>query len=185
MYKHGMIPRHIGIKSTMNPVVARHLANRNAGILSENRPWLPKPNGKKRYSIVNSFGAHGGNTTLLLEDAPLPLTQGEVDDSSLPGATTSQVICISAKSKASLRGNISALIRHLDTHPETKLRDLSYTTCARRIHHHIRIATSVSTTAQLRKFLEAASENVDTHAKHVSAAKRKSVVFALDRKSVV
>ncbi|EGR44834.1 polyketide synthase [Trichoderma reesei QM6a] len=178
MYKHGMIPRHIGIKSTMNPVVARHLANRNAGILSENRPWLPKPNGKKRYSIVNSFGAHGGNTTLLLEDAPLPLTQGEVDDSSLPGATTSQVICISAKSKASLRGNISALIRHLDTHPETKLRDLSYTTCARRIHHHIRIATSVSTTAQLRKFLEAASENVDTHAKHVSAAKRKSVVFA-------
>ncbi|KAL7814030.1 polyketide synthase [Trichoderma gracile] len=177
MYKHGMIPRHIGIKSTMNPVVARHLANRNAGILAENRPWPSKPNGKKRYSIVNSFGAHGGNTTLLLEDAPLPLTQQE-DDDSLPGSTTSQAICISAKSKASLRGNISALIRHLDSHPETKLRDLSYTTCARRIHHHIRIATPVSSTAQLRKFLEAASENVDAHAKHVSAAKKKTVVFA-------
>ncbi|KAL6883098.1 polyketide synthase [Trichoderma longibrachiatum] len=176
MYKHGMIPRHIGIKSTINPVVARHLANRNAGILSENRSWLPKPDGKKRYSIVNSFGAHGGNTTLLLEDAPLPLTQGVADDS-LP-ETTSQVVCISAKSKASLRGNISALLRHLDSHPETRLRDLSYTTCARRIHHHIRIATSVSSTSQLRKFLEAASENVDTHAKHVSAAKKKTVVFA-------
>ncbi|PTB64863.1 polyketide synthase [Trichoderma citrinoviride] len=177
MYKHGMIPRHIGIKKTMNPVVAQHLANRNAGILTENRSWLPKPDGKKRYSIVNSFGAHGGNTTLLLEDAPLSRTQREADDV-LPDTTACQVICISAKSKASLRGNISALLRHLDSHPETELRDLSYTTCARRIHHHIRIATSVSSTAQLRKFLEAASENVDNYAKHVSAAKKKTVVFA-------
>ncbi|KAL6856714.1 polyketide synthase [Trichoderma novae-zelandiae] len=178
MYKHDIIPRHIGIKTTMNPVVAQHLANRNAGIIFENRPWLPKTNGKKRYSIVNSFGAHGGNTTLLLEDAPpLPRIHGEADDS-LPETTACQVVCISAKSKASLRGNVSALLRHLDSHPETELRDLSYTTCARRIHHHIRIATSVASTAQLRKFLEGASDNVDTHAKHVSAAKKKTVVFA-------
>ncbi|KAL7941564.1 putative polyketide synthase [Trichoderma barbatum] len=177
MYRHGMIPRHVGIKTTMNPVVAQHLANRNAGMLSENSPWLPMSNGTKRYSVVNSFGAHGGNTTLLLEDAPLPSVQGDNHDS-LPDMGTCEVVCISAKSKASLRGNISALLRHLDTHQETKLRDISYTTCARRIHHHIRIATSVSSTTQLRNFLQAAADNIDAHAKHVSTAKQRAVVFA-------
>lgn len=178
MYRHSIIPRHVGINTTMNPVVARHLANRNAGILFENSPWLPMSNGTKRYSIVNSFGAHGGNTTLLLEDAPLPHTQANNHDS-LPESTTCQVVCISAKSKASLRGNISALLRHLDTHRETELRDVAYTTCARRIHHHIRIAASVSSTSKLRDFLQAAADNVDAHAKHVSSTtKNRAVVFA-------
>lgn len=177
MYRHDTIPRHVGIKTTMNPVVAKHLTNRNAGVLSENGLWLPMSDGTKRYSVVNSFGAHGGNTTLLLEDAPLPRVQTE-DHSLALGASTCQVVCISAKSKASLRGNISALLRHLDTHPETELRDIAYTTSARRIHHHIRIAASVSNTAQLRKFLQSAADNVDVHAKHVSASKQRSVVFA-------
>ncbi|KAK0757387.1 hypothetical protein N5P37_010109 [Trichoderma harzianum] len=177
MYQHNTIPRHVGIKTTMNPVVVQHLTNRNAGILLENSPWLPKSNGTKRYSVVNSFGAHGGNTTLLLEDAPLPSIQGD-DHDSFSEPETCQVVCISAKSKASLRGNISALLRHLDANKETKLRDLSYTTCARRIHHHIRIAASVASTTQLHKFLEAAAGNVDAHAKHVSTAKQRAIVFA-------
>ncbi|RYP11698.1 hypothetical protein DL767_011019 [Monosporascus sp. MG133] len=177
MYRHGTIPRHVGIKTTMNPAVAQHLANRNAGILTENSPWLPMSNNTKRYSIVNSFGAHGGNTTLLLEDAPLPCTDRNNDDSH-PRIATCEVVCISAKSKASLRGNISALLRYLDTHQETKLRDIAYTTCARRIHHHIRIAAPVSTTAQLRSFLQVVADDVDVHAKHVSTATKRAVVFA-------
>ncbi|KAK4069543.1 uncharacterized protein Triagg1_6967 [Trichoderma aggressivum f. europaeum] len=177
MYQHNSIPRHVGIKTTMNPVVVQHLANRNAGILFENNPWLPMSNGEKRYSVVNSFGAHGGNTTLLLEDAPLQSIQGDTHES-FQEAETCQVVCISAKSKASLRGNISALLRYLDANKETKLSDISYTQCARRIHHHIRIAASVASTAQLHKFLEAAAENVDAHAKHVSTAKQRAVVFA-------
>ncbi|EHK20655.1 putative polyketide synthase [Trichoderma virens Gv29-8] len=177
MYQHSAIPRHVGIKTTMNPVVAHHLANRNAGIMSENSPWLPKSNNTKRYSVVNSFGAHGGNTTLLLEDAPLARAEGD-NREVLSEAATHQVVCISAKSKASLRGNISALLRHLDAHQETELKDISYTTCARRIHHHIRIAVSVPNTVRLREFLEAAAENVDAHAKHVSTAKKRAAVFA-------
>ncbi|KAK5989785.1 Non-reducing polyketide synthase pkgA [Cladobotryum mycophilum] len=177
MYRHGTIPRHIGIKTTMNPVVAQHLANRNAGVLSENTPWLPMSNDQKRYSIVNSFGAHGGNTTLLLEDAPLSRIEGD-NDISRPRTTTSEVVCISAKSKASLRGNVSALLRYLDANPETEVKDVAYTTSARRIHHHIRIATSVSSIAQLRSFLKTAAEDVDAHAKHVSRATQRTVVFA-------
>jgi asperthecin polyketide synthase len=175
MYRHGQIPRHVGIQTTVNPVVAQHLANRNAGVVSGNTAWLPMPDKATRYSIVNSFGAHGGNTTLLLEDAPSPsCTEGEEEGT----ATTSAVICVSAKSKASLRGNVSALLRYVDAHPEIRLKDLAYTTCARRMHHHIRIAASVSSTEELRSFLKAAAGDVDAHAEHVSAATPEAVVFA-------
>ncbi|RFU80155.1 beta-ketoacyl synthase domain-containing [Trichoderma arundinaceum] len=124
MYRHDTIPRHVGIKTIMNPVVAQHLANRNAGVLSENSPWLPISNEIKRYSIVNSFGAHGGNTTLLLEDAPLPRLRGD-DNDSFTKTPTCQVV-----------------------------------------------------TAQLRNFLQAAAADVDSHAKHVSATKQRTTVFA-------
>ncbi|KAL4738165.1 hypothetical protein BDV11DRAFT_216124 [Aspergillus similis] len=177
MYRNNMISRHIGIRTAMNPVVAQHLANRNAGILSENHPWLATTAFKKRYAIVNSFGAHGGNTTLLLEDAPLQPSHRDKDDSRRVAAS-SEVVCISAKSKASLRANIRALLAYLDAHKETDLRDVAYTTSARRMHHHIRIATSVSSTAQLRSFLQASAGDVDAYAKHVTTANKRTVVFA-------
>jgi acyl transferase domain-containing protein len=177
MYRNNIIPRHIGIRTVMNPVVARHLANRNAGILSEDGLWVPTSAFKKRYSIVNSFGAHGGNTTLLLEDAPSQSTDRDESSSRQMGAS-SEVVCISAKSKASLRANVRALLSYLDTHKDTQLRDIAYTTCARRIHHHIRIATSVSSVVQLQSFLQAAADDIDAHAKHVRTATEKTVMFA-------
>ncbi|PHH66065.1 hypothetical protein CDD81_590 [Ophiocordyceps australis] len=174
MYRHNMIPRHIGISTTINPVVARTLANRNAGVLAENSPWLPMSDASsKRYSIVNSFGAHGGNTTLLLEDGPRPFAHALQECN----GQVSHVVCVSAKSKASLRGNLNALLRHLSSYPDTRLQDLAYTTSARRIHHHIRIAASVGSTAQLREFLQTAVDNVDAHAKHVATSTHRPVVF--------
>ncbi|KAL8637093.1 MAG: hypothetical protein Q9228_005600 [Teloschistes exilis] len=177
MHRNNIIPRHIGIRTAMNPVVARHLANRNAGVLSEDRPWVPSSAFKKRYSIVNSFGAHGGNTTLLLEDAVSPHTDRD-ESTSQQMVVRNEVVCISAKSKASLRANVRALLSYLDTHKNTPLRDIAYTTCARRIHHHIRIATSVSSVVQLQSFLQAAADDLDAHAKHVRTATEKTVMFA-------
>ncbi|KAL8783553.1 MAG: hypothetical protein Q9213_004543 [Squamulea squamosa] len=177
MYRNNIIPRHIGIRTAINPVVARHIANRNAGVLSEDGPWVPTSAFKKRYSIVNSFGAHGGNTTLLLEDAPSQHTDRDESSPQLTVASN-EVVCISAKSKASLRANIRALLSYLDTHKDTQLRDIAYTTCARRIHHHIRIATSASSIVQLQSFLQAAADDLDAHAKHVRTATEKTVVFA-------
>ncbi|KAK4169877.1 putative beta-ketoacyl synthase domain-containing protein [Cladorrhinum sp. PSN259] len=174
MYRHGMIPRHIGIKTTINPVVARHLAGRNAGIISENTPWVGGEG--KRYSIVNSFGAHGGNTTLLLEDAP-PVASIDDDDTD---DGCHEVVCISAKSKASLRGNVAALLGYLDANPNTRLKDVAYTTSARRIHHHIRIAEAVPNVARLQVALRAIAADdaaLDTHAFHVTKQKKK-VVFS-------
>ncbi|KAK2024889.1 polyketide synthase [Colletotrichum zoysiae] len=181
MYRHGTIPRHIGIRTTMNPVVEQQLADRNANVLFENTPWVSAPDAvdstKKRYAIVNSFGAHGGNTTLLLEDAP-PSTPTDQEAENELGTLTCEVVCLSAKSKASLRGNVSALLRYLEERPETRLKDLAYTTSARRMHHHIRIAASVSNTEQLRNFLQAAERDLDVHARHVTSTAPKVIAFA-------
>jgi asperthecin polyketide synthase len=174
MYQKSQIPRHVGIKTEINPVVAKHLEKRNAGLVFETTPWI-KPKGKKRYAIVNSFGAHGGNTTLLLEDAPEKATTGLA----VSGDHKVHVISISAKSKASLRGNIEDLLGYLDqAAPETNLlSDLSYTLMARRIHHPRRIATSVSNVDQLRDFLKASLETSDD-VRPVNPSVPPAVVFA-------
>ncbi|RMZ85465.1 hypothetical protein DV737_g817, partial [Chaetothyriales sp. CBS 132003] len=132
--------------------------NRNAGLVFETTPWL-KQEGKKRYAIVNSFGAHGGNTTLLLEDAPEKLTA----KTTLSDHIKTHIIAISAKSKASLRGNIEDLLAYLDqaTPENNLLGNISYTLVARRIHHSRRIAASVSNIDQLREFLKSSLETSD------------------------
>ena len=148
----GVIPPHVGIVTKINPVVTRNLHQRNAGLVLESTPW-PRPAGddradghRKRYAVVNSFGAHGGNTMLLLEDAPAHTRVG-ID----PRYT--HAIILSAKSKPSLRGNAEALLQFLKVHPDTDLGDLSYTLCARRVHHPTRLVTVAKSIDELRWFL--------------------------------
>lgn len=150
VYQKNQIPPHVGIKSELNPLIVKLLEGRNAGLALENTPW-PRQPGKKRYSLVNSFGAHGGNTTLLLEDAPEKRRIGQDTRGTYP-------FTVSAKSKASLKGNIEALIEYLQQNPDVNLCDLSYTLCARRIHHNLRVATSAWSVSQLQKFLESSLE---------------------------
>ncbi|KAK8104435.1 uncharacterized protein PG998_011468 [Apiospora kogelbergensis] len=161
MYRHGTIPRHIGIKTALNPVVARHLAHRNAGVVFE-----------------NTLGRPGGEEALLRHAPPPVPIEHSMDSGDGAGALTCEVVCLSAKSKASLRDNVNTFLRYLEEHPETRLKDIAYTTCARRMHHHIRLAKSVASTAQLRDFLREVTDELDAHAKHVSTAAPKSVVFA-------
>lgn len=66
---------------------------------------------------------------------------------------------MSAKSKASLKNNTNNLLAYLEEHPDTDLGDLSYTTCARRIHHNMRTVSSFSSIGQLKRFL---AESVET-----------------------
>ena len=146
VYQKDFLPRHVGILSEINPIISKDLEKRNCGLTMESTA-RPRIAGKNRVQVVNSFGAHGGNTTILLEDAPEKLRSGT-------DPRTVHPITISAKGKQSLKGNIEQLLAYLDENPETDLGDLSYTTCARRIHHNTRIAASVSSIAQMRKFLE-------------------------------
>lgn len=144
MYQKGSIPAHIGMK-VMNPSIPQDLQERNMALNLNLSPW-PKPNKGSRYSIVNNFGAHGGNTTLLLGDAPEKQLKGHDPRTSYP-------ITISARSRNSLKMNIESLISYLDENANVNLGDLSYTLCARRIHHTFRVSVSVDNVSDLRRFL--------------------------------
>ena len=146
VFQNNEIPRHIGIKTAINPIIPLDLGKRQAGLAIDLQPW-PRGAGKTRYAVVNSFGAHGGNTTLILGDAPERKLSGSDPRSSHP-------VVISAKSKNSLKDNLAALVAYLDKHPDTDLGNLSYTTTARRMHHSSRVAVSASSISQLRKALE-------------------------------
>ncbi|KAK8117734.1 polyketide synthase [Apiospora kogelbergensis] len=148
VFQKGQIPPHVGIKTEINPVVAKNLDRRNAGLVLGNaQPW-PRPEGnKKRYAMVNSFGAHGGNTSIILEDAPVRLHDGSAQPS------PHHVFSVSAKSKLSLKKNLESLLGFLEQNPDTNAADLSYTLLARRIHYNFRVATPANSIEGLRKVL--------------------------------
>ncbi|POS87955.1 hypothetical protein EPUL_002500, partial [Erysiphe pulchra] len=152
VFQKELIPRNIGIGNEMNPLVAANIHNRNIQMVTENTSW-PKVTGRKRYAIANSFGAHGGNSTFLLEDAPTKVKIGHDPRIIYP-------IVISAKGLVSLKGNIMLLIKYLDRNPDTAIGDLSYTLCARRIHHHTRVGTSVRNIFELKRFLLSSVEKM-------------------------
>ncbi|KAF2723085.1 putative polyketide synthase [Polychaeton citri CBS 116435] len=154
MLQKNAIPPHIGIKTEINPKFPRDFDKRNLHIPFKLTPWEHVP-GKKRIAAVNNFGAAGGNTTMLLEEAPIRNII-ETD----PRQT--HVVAISAKTKGSLTGNIERMIAYLDEHQNVNLADLSYTTTARRYHHSYRVAIVTSDVANLRKQLLSRLEKMDS-----------------------
>jgi iterative type I PKS product template protein len=129
--KKGVIPRHVGIKTALNPLFP-DLDKLNVRIPYDEVPWDRDLN-RKRYAVVNNFSAAGGNTAVLLEESPLR-PEPEEDP------RNEYVVAVSAKSKVSLKKNLESLIAHLEPNPSMRLADLSYTTTARRMHHNHRIS---------------------------------------------
>ncbi|KAL5345167.1 Non-reducing polyketide synthase PKS8-1 [Pseudogymnoascus australis] len=154
MLQKNSIPPHIGIKTEMNPRFPRDFDERNLHIDMKMTPW-PQTSSKKRLAVVNNFGAAGGNTTMVLEEAPIRRIS-EADP------RNTHIIAVSAKTKGSLTGNIERLLAHLDAHPNINLADLSYTTTARRYHHTNRIAIATSNIGHLKKQLASRLENIDS-----------------------
>jgi monodictyphenone polyketide synthase len=154
MLQKNAIPPHIGIKTEMNPRLP-DLEKRNLHIAFKEKGWSRGAQGKKRIAAINNFGAAGGNTTMLIEEAPDRVIT-EMD----PRQT--HIITVSAKTKISLVGNIERMIAYLEANDDVSLADLSYTTTARRYHHCFRIAIAASDVTQLKKQLKARLEKVDS-----------------------
>ncbi|KAJ0302782.1 hypothetical protein COL516b_006819 [Colletotrichum fioriniae] len=157
MLQNSTIPPHCGIKTKINHHFPTDLAERNVHIAKAATPWNRPAGGKGiRRSFVNNFSAAGGNSALLLEDAPISLA----DDRGLADPRTTHVVAISARSVGSLKRNLENLKIFVEQAQVEKnsefLTKLSYTTTARRIHHHFRIALSAQTTEQLLHKLDAA-----------------------------
>lgn len=130
--RHGIIPPHCGIKTKLNHTFPNNLDERRVFIASEPTPWKRPQNGVRK-AFLNNFSAAGGNTALLLEDAPTENFEEDHDQRS------NQVVAVSAKCAASLEGNVSNLLSFLDTVGDAELPQLSWTTTARRMHHPHRV----------------------------------------------
>ena len=169
MLQKNAIPPHVGIKNSLNPKFPKDMDKRNIHIPYEKTDWLPIP-GKKRMAAVNNFSAAGGNTSLVVEEAPVR-KMAEID----PRST--HIVAVSAKSKISLRGNLERMLAYLDDNPLSSLADLSYSTTARRYHHNHRVVAAASDLAQVRKHLTSALGSVDSH-KPISQTGPPPIAFA-------
>ncbi|KAH7016778.1 polyketide synthase [Ilyonectria destructans] len=116
MMKHSEIPPHCGIKTKINHNYPLDLKERNVNIAFKPTSWLREetPCGK-RFAFLNNFSAAGGNTAVLLEDAPLPTAQKNSDP------RTFHIVALSSKTAKSLKGNMEALVNHLETHTEMRM----------------------------------------------------------------
>lgn len=150
MMKNNEIPPHCGIKTRINRNYPTDLAERNVRIASTRTPWRREDstNGTRRV-FLNNFSAAGGNTAILVEDAPM------IKDvqSTAQDQRGDYVITVTAKSAKSLKANIQSLVSLLEANTSISLPSLSYTTTARRLHHGYRVACSGSSIPDMLKEL--------------------------------
>ncbi|KZF26353.1 polyketide synthase [Xylona heveae TC161] len=151
MMQKNIIPPHCGIKTKINHKFPTDFDERNVHIASAPTPW-PRAEGEVRHVFLNNFSAAGGNTALLLEDAPEQIPSTEHD----PRST--HLVTISAKCAASLKGNLKAMLEYLGSVHENhfSLSRLSYTTTARRIHHAHRVIVHGADILEVKSNLEGA-----------------------------
>jgi noranthrone synthase len=155
MMQNNTIVPHCGIKpgSQINRKYP-DLGARNVHIAFEPKPW-PRAT-KPRRVLINNFSAAGGNTALLLEDAPERLSLAEN-----PDPRTNHVIAISGHVGNSLRKNLERLFTSLQQAQNLSISQLSYTTTARRWHHLHRVSFHASSVDEVKLKLEAAIRNGD------------------------
>jgi iterative type I PKS product template protein len=148
MMKKNAIPANVGIKGVMNKTFPKDLLQRNVHIETK-QVAFPRNGAEKRKLFLNNFSAAGGNTAIILEDAPIHESPKAVDPRGM------HTVTVTARSIASLKTNIKNLIEYLDENPETTLPSLSYTTTARRIQHNYRISVCVDDISKVKGALQA------------------------------
>lgn len=145
MMRENTIPPHCGIKTKINHKFPTDLAQRNVMIAQDGPvPWNKSTSPRRVF--VNNFSAAGGNTALLLEDAPC--VDG-MDDHHNEDTRTSHLVAISAKNGLSLQNNLKSILGSIKQSPGVSLGQLSYTTTARRIHHPHRVMFATSSVSDL------------------------------------
>ncbi|KAI4597969.1 Type I Iterative PKS [Pestalotiopsis sp. 9143b] len=142
LQKNTIVP-HAGIKTKINHKFPTDLDKRNVHIAMAPIPWERSSDPRHpRRAFVNNFSAAGGNSALLLEDAPIRPVSAGIS----PDTRSHHVVAVSAKNGVSLQGNLRALLGYLQQNPDIDIGQLSYTTTARRIHHPHRVMLTGATT---------------------------------------
>ena len=149
MMKNDIIPPHCGIKpgSKINHNFP-DLSARNVHIAFKPKPW--KQESEPRRVLINNFSAAGGNTAMLIEDAPARPVNKERDP------RTSHIVTVSGHVAASLRNNAQSLLDYIDKAGSEILPQLSYTTTARRAHYLFRLSVTGTSTDEIKGKLQQA-----------------------------
>ena len=166
--KMNTIPPHCGIKTKINHTFPKNLGDRRVFIADKAVQWK-RPGEGVRKVFINNFSAAGGNTALLLEDAPF----GEFEQGN--DCRSTHVVAVSAKCFKSLEGNLAALMHFLDSARPDELPQLSWTTTARRMHHQHRVMVHGNDIQAVKANLRHAVETRQGE-KHPASAPK--VVFA-------
>ncbi|RMZ78667.1 hypothetical protein DV738_g3768, partial [Chaetothyriales sp. CBS 135597] len=152
MQKNTIVP-HCGIKTKINRKFPTDLHQRNVNIALQATEWKRSDDlSKPRRAFVNNFSAAGGNTALLIEDAPVI----NRSTTKIVDPRTVHLIATSGKVGASLQGNLRSLFAFLERESTVSLGQLSYTTTARRIHHQHRVMLSGSSVEDICHQIETA-----------------------------
>ncbi|KAH8879977.1 ketoacyl-synt-domain-containing protein [Thozetella sp. PMI_491] len=144
MMQKNAIPPHVGIKagSVINKTFPKDLSERNVNIAFHMTPFKRR-DGKPRRIFINNFSAAGGNTGLLLEDAP-----------KLPPAAedprAQHIITMTGKSKAAMIRNAERLVEWMEQNPDTPVSHIAYSTTARKIQHYWRMNVAASNLDEAR-----------------------------------
>lgn len=168
MLRHDTIPRHIGIKTKLNTKFP-NLDAHNVHIASKSIAW-PKDINTPRRICVNNFSAAGGNSAVLIEDAPMHLPTS-IDP------RESHIVTLSARSASALKRNAESLSSFLASSSNTDitLSSIEYSTTVRRMHHSHRLAICASTLDELKSGL---SEEIAQYKPEKGPKRRKLVTFA-------
>lgn len=151
MMLHNTVPAQISLKN-LNPKISP-LGVDGATIATEATDWTATDS-QPRIALLNNFGAAGSNGALLLQDyRPTPLkTPKEYEE------RCSYLCGCSAKSMSALLALKEALISHLKHNPHgSPLRDVCYTSTARRQLYNYRISVCADSMDDLLGKLESAT----------------------------
>ena len=174
MLRHHKIPKLISL-NTLNPELGREAELIETGIVldRENVEWDPPG---KRIAVLNNFGAAGSNCALILEECTAEgLSSTLVDTPSSSTELHPVMFGFSAKTPEALKELQSRYLAHLHSISNiatTSLRNLAYTSTARRQLHPHRISITADSLASLASGLKSAVPN------HAPPIKKVAFVFS-------
>jgi len=169
MIKHGQAPPQVGLK-VLNPKVAA-LKGDNTVIPQQLLEW-PRLYGMPRRALLNNFGAAGSNACLILEEY-VPC-KDKSDEPRENKENSAYVFVLSAKDNAGLERYRKLLLQD-DRLRKLDLRDLAYTSTARRTMLESRLVVAASTSEEL--FQSLSHTRLSSLEPSVRGDSRRRVVF--------
>ena len=131
MLQKNEIPPHCGIKTKINRSFPLDLQERRIKIARQSIPWARTE--KPRRVVVNNFSAAGGNSCIVVEEAPMRLIEGTREDT-----RSTHVVTVSGKTPTALEANLRSLAKFLQKSETVSLPNVAYTSTARRLHYNFR-----------------------------------------------